>query len=52
MMNSKQVLHLYHYHVWADHRVFDQVKKLPREVFTLHVKSAFSTLQLALVHIC
>ncbi|WP_040949549.1 DinB family protein [Gorillibacterium massiliense] len=52
MKDPQQVVHLYQYHIWANHRVIDHMKKLPDEIFTREIKSAFPTLQQGLAHIC
>lgn len=40
----------YHYHNWANNRIFEHLKELPGEVYNQQIKSVFSSLQEVLTH--
>ncbi len=40
----------YHYHKWANNRVFEHLKELPAEIYNQEIKSVFSSLQEVLIH--
>jgi uncharacterized damage-inducible protein DinB len=44
-------MQLYDYHVWANEKVFEHLKKLPREIFRQEIQSVFPSVFNALVHI-
>ncbi|EJQ15254.1 MULTISPECIES: DinB family protein [Bacillus cereus group] len=44
-------LDLFRYHVWANKRVFDHLKKLPDDLYRRPLKSVFPTISDALAHI-
>ncbi|WP_134683830.1 DinB family protein [Brevibacillus migulae] len=42
---------MYQFHVWANQRMFDRLKELPREIYTQEVQSIFPTISAAMAHI-
>lgn len=46
-----QSLHLYGYHVWANQRWFDHLKKLPAELWHREMTGAFPTVSRVFAHI-
>ncbi|MEX2600734.1 MAG: DinB family protein [Balneolaceae bacterium] len=40
----------YHYHKWANDRVFEHLKSLPAELFDNEIKSVFSSIREVFVH--
>lgn len=40
----------YHYHTWANNRIFEHLKELPGEIYNQQIKSVFSSLQEVLTH--
>ncbi|WP_282937938.1 DinB family protein [Paenibacillus sp. RC67] len=46
-----QAIQLYQYHVWANEKVFNHLKELPRETYDAVVQSVFPSISEALIHI-
>jgi len=46
-----QPVTMYQFHVWANQRMFDRLKELPREIYTQEVQSIFPTVSAAMAHI-
>ncbi|GHI01308.1 DinB family protein [Neobacillus kokaensis] len=44
-------IRLYDYHVWANKRVFNHLKELPKEIYQEQVKSVFSSLEQVIIHL-
>lgn len=44
-------LRLYVYHVWANQRVFERLKELPREVYRQEVTSVFPSVEQVVIHL-
>lgn len=44
-------LQLYNYHLWANQRVFETLKKLPQDIYHKEIQSVFSSISEVLVHI-
>ncbi|MFP7226083.1 DinB family protein [Priestia filamentosa] len=45
------ILNQYHYHVWANERLFTHLKNIPSSAFHKEITSVFPTLSTALIHI-
>jgi uncharacterized damage-inducible protein DinB len=41
----------YHYHKWANNRIFEHLKELPGEIYNKEIKSVFNSLQEVLIHL-
>ncbi|MGP7818722.1 DinB family protein [Niallia sp. 01092] len=48
-MNS-HALQLYDYHVWANRRIFEHLKKLPQDIYDKEIQSVFPSISEVLVH--
>lgn len=44
-------LQLYDYHLWANQRVFENLKELPQNIYHKEIQSVFSSISEVLVHI-
>jgi uncharacterized damage-inducible protein DinB len=44
------VLEHYNYHIWANQKVFDRLKELPRDVYTQEIVSVFPSLSEVMSH--
>lgn len=44
-------LQLYDYHVWANQRVFEHLKELPKDIYHKEIQSVFSSISEVVAHI-
>ncbi|MGM7723033.1 DinB family protein [Metabacillus sp. Hm71] len=48
---KQQTIELYDYHDWANQKVFEHLKELPRSIYQKKIQSVFSSISEVLVHI-
>lgn len=46
-----EIIRQYDYHTWANNRIFEHVKQLPREVYAAEVQSVFPSVAAVLEHL-
>ena len=51
MKNHHHALQLYDYNVWANERIFGQLKELPKDIYDREIQSVFPSISETLVHI-
>ncbi|MCC0567336.1 DinB family protein [Brevibacillus borstelensis] len=48
---EKLVFNMYDYHVWANQTIFNHLKQLPQEVYTMEMQSVFPSVSKVMSHI-
>ncbi|MFE7084090.1 DinB family protein [Priestia megaterium] len=48
---TDHILNQYHFHIWANERLFTHLKSIPNSLFHKEIKSVFPTISTVLIHV-